>query len=271
VKLRDLARAVWPRRPREFGWEIESFTLPADGEVRYARWLHPGEARKAAAELNPAPLRAFLRPGDAAIDIGAHTGDSTIPMALAVGVEGVAFALEPNAYVYKVLEVNARLNPSKTRIVPLMFAATPEDGEYDFMYTDDGYCNGGDHRAVSAFLTGRFSRLRVAGRNLVAYLSTIDRAIVDRLRYIKIDTEGFDPVVMASLTPLITAHRPYVKTEIYKHLAADAREAYYDDLRAYGYRLFKCGELTYRGDELQRADVHRWRHFDVFAVPDELA
>jgi len=271
VKLRDLARAVWRRGPREFGWDIETVTLPHDGDVRYAHWLHPAESRKTPVHLNPAPLRAFLRPGDVAIDIGAHTGDSTIPIALATGADGMVFALEPNPYVFKVLEVNAGLNPAKTRITPLMFAATENDGEYEFTYTDEGFCNGGDQRAASSLLTGRFSRLRVAGRNLVRYLSTADPAVVGRLRYIKVDTEGFDRVVVASLKPLIAGHRPYLKTEIFKHLPADARDAYYDDLRAQGYRLFKCGDVTYRGDELGRADMHRWRHFDVFAVPDELA
>ena len=38
------------------------------------------------------------------------------------------FALEPNPYVFKVLELNASLNPASTRIVPLMFAAMPADG-----------------------------------------------------------------------------------------------------------------------------------------------
>jgi hypothetical protein len=35
--------------------------------------------------------------------------------------------------------------------------------------------------------------------------------------------------------------------------------------------VFKCGETEYRGEELGRGDLMRWKHFDVFAVPEELA
>jgi hypothetical protein len=39
-----------------------------------------------------------------------------------------------------------------------------------------------------------------------------------------------------------------------------------------GYRVFKCDEdRAFRGEELARDDLTRWKHFDVFAVPRELA
>jgi len=41
--------------------------------------------------------------------------------------------------------------------------------------------------------------------------------------------------------------------------------------RQLGYRVFKCGDVEYRGEELGPADLSRWKHFDVFAVPEELA
>jgi len=39
--------------------------------------------------------RAALRPGDIAVDIGAHEGRHTLPMARAVGPSGSVFAFEP--------------------------------------------------------------------------------------------------------------------------------------------------------------------------------
>ena len=71
---------------------------------------------------------------------------------------------------------------------------------------------------------------------------------------------------------MIAAARPYIKTEIYKHLPNAERDAYEGDLRRSGYRLFKCeGEVEYRGAELGPGDLKRWRHFDVFAIPEEHA
>jgi FkbM family methyltransferase len=273
VKLRDLPRALgFAAAPREYPSDIQSFTLATDGEVRFATWRHPGETPKAITQESVNALRVFLREGDVALDIGAHTGDSTMPIALAVGPLGTVFALEPNPYVFKVLALNATLNPRTTRIVPLMFAAMPTDGEFEFEYSDKGYCNGGFHQSISRWKHGHFSKLRVQGRNLADYLRANAPDDLSRLRFIKIDTEGFDRSVAATLRDLLERSRPYLKTEIYKHMPVAEREGYFDDLRRLRYQLYKCGEVEYRGEVLrQAADLSRWRHFDVFAVPEELA
>jgi FkbM family methyltransferase len=272
VKLKDLPRALgFKSAPREYGYEILTFPLPTDGDVRFARWLHPGETPKTVTQASVDALRSFLREGDVAIDIGAHTGDSTLPMALAVGPSGTVFALEPNPYVFKVLAINATLNALNARIVPMMFAAMPHDGEFEFEYSDSGYCNGGFHTGLSRWKHGHFSALRVEGKNLVEYLRQHAAPEMARLRYIKIDTEGFDRAVARSLVDLLRTRRPYIKTEIYKHVPEAERAGYYTDLRELGYRVFKCEEFEYRGEELGPDDLTRWRHFDLFAVPEELA
>lgn len=267
--LKNLLRAFTDRAPREYAHEVISVALPHDGEVRLARWLHPGERPKTVSQAEVDALRSFLRPGDVAIDVGAHTGDSTMPIALAVGQTGRVFALEPNPYVYKVLQINAGLNPGRTRITPLMFAAMPEDGEFEFTYSDSGYCNGGYHQA-SRLRHGHFSKLRVSGRHLLNYLRREAPADLARVRYVKIDTEGFDRAIVSSLTDLLRSTRPYLKSEIYKHLPAAERHQYFTELRALGYRVFRCEQDDYRGQELAAADLSRWKHFDIFAVPDEL-
>jgi len=261
---------------------VHTFALPHDGDVRLARWLHPGESPKVVTQRSVDAFRRFLKPGDVAIDIGAHTGDSTMPMALAVGTRGTVFALEPNPYVFKVLERNAALNPDKTHIVPLMFAAMPRDGSFEFEYSDSGYCNGGFHRSISRWTHGHFIKLRVEGRNIAAYLSRHAPDDLSRLRFIKIDAEGFDRAVTAALADTLKARRPYLKAEVYKHLPEADRRGFYHDLRSLGYRVFKCADVDdvdavsaaatpdYRGPELGPDDLGRWKHFDLFAVPEEL-
>lgn len=272
MKLKDLPKAFGFRGSvREYPAEISEIAL-ARGPIRFARWLHPGESQKTVTDDSIGVLHSFLQEGDVAIDIGAHTGDSTLPMAVAVGPTGTVFALEPNPYVFKVLELNATLNPGVTHIVPLMFAAMPTDGEYEFEYSDEGYCNGGFHPAVSAWKHGHFSKLRVQGRDLLSYLRTHHPESLGRVRFIKIDTEGFDRKVAAALVDLLKSARPYLKTEIYKHMPEDERAGYFADLRALGYRLFKCEDDNYRGEPLREAsDLSKWRHFDVFAEPERQA
>jgi len=182
------------------------------------------------------------------------------------------FALEPNPHVFKVLELNASLNPESTHIVPLMFAAMPDEGEFDFEYSDEGFCNGGFHPSISAWRHGHFSKLRVQGRNLYEYLRHTSSALLEKVRFIKIDTEGFDRVVAQTLSPLLRTSRPFIKTEIYKHMPEDERSAYFSELRALKYLCFKCGDVEYRGEPLvSDRDLMKWRHFDVFAVPEEFA
>ena len=54
MKLRDLPRAPgFSRAPREYGWSVASFALPTDGDVRLARWLHPGESPKTRQRVSP--------------------------------------------------------------------------------------------------------------------------------------------------------------------------------------------------------------------------
>jgi FkbM family methyltransferase len=269
VKLKDLPRALGFRGGvREYPSEVSEIAL-AGGPIRFARWLHPGERHKTVTQESIDALRGFLHEGDVAIDIGAHTGDSTMPMALAAGPSGTVFALEPNPYVFRILALNATLNPRSTRIIPLMFAAMPDEGEVEFEYSDEGYCNGGFHQSVSAWTHGHFIKLRVQGRNLLEYLRATAPDALPKVRFVKIDTEGFDRAVAGTLRDLLKSARPYLKTEIYKHMPAAEREGYFADLRGLGYRLFKCGDVEYRGEELRDAnDLSKWRHFDVFAAPE---
>lgn len=270
MKLREVFYGLGLKpRGREYGFEVRTFHLEKEGAIQFAVWRHPGEKPKDFTQGAVDAIRGFLSPGDFAIDIGAHTGDSTLPIALAVGPSGGVLALEPNPHVYRVLEANAGLNRSATNIRPLMFAAMPTDGEYEFEYSDAGFCNGGLHRDISAWRHGHFFKLRVQGRDLIAWLQRESPEIIPRIRYVKIDTEGFDPDVAESIRSLLAGHRPFLKTEIYKHLPAERRVAYYRRLRELGYLVHHWeSDEVYIGPLLSERDMTRWVHFDVFAVPE---
>ena len=281
MKLKEVLYGLGLRpRNAEYGYEIRTFQLPTDGEVQLAVWQHPSvtNRRPRLTQRMVDALRAFLQPGDAAVDVGAQYGDSPLPIALAVGPAGKVFALEPNRYAFKVLEVNARLNPAKANIVPLMFAAMPEDGEYEFHYQDAGFANGGLIAGVSPWRHGSFFKQKVQGRNLLAYLRAEHAADLPRVRFVKIDTEGDDHAVARSIRDLLVANRPYIKTELYTHRTAEERAAYYRWLRELGYRLYRTNEVSgalgeeeYAAEPLAETDLMRWKHLDMFAVPDERA
>ena len=255
--------------PKTYGSKQKQFDLPRDGIIDYAQWLHPHETEKEITQQSVDELRKFLSPGDVAIDIGAHTGDSTLPIALAVGKTGCVFALEPNCYVFPVLKKNAELNAPKTTIVPLMFAAAPEDAEMEFSYSDSGYCNGGRFEGMSKWVHGHAFKLAVQGKNLQAFLKKTYPELAPKIRYIKIDTEGYESVVIQSLSDLISQCKPFMKVEVYRKLDDQQRRALYRSVATNGYAIHKIAENgSYRGEILAEHDLSKWRHFDIFCVPN---
>ena len=269
VKLKELPYFLGLQPgPKTYGHKIKQFDLPGDGSIEYAQWLHPHETEKEITQQSVDELRKFLSPGDVAIDIGAHTGDSTVPIALAVGKTGCVFALEPNRYVFPVLNKNANLNAAKTNIIPLMFAATPEDAEMEFQYSDSGYCNGGRFEGMSKWLHGHAFKLAVQGKNLQSFLNEKYLQLVSRIRYVKIDTEGYEPAILQSLSGLISQCKPFMKVEVYRKLDDPQRRALYRSIARYGYTIHKIADDgSYFGELLAEQDLGKGRHFDIFCAP----
>lgn len=272
MKLKEVLYGLGIKpRARAYPFELVTFQLERDGEVGFAQWQHPGALRwkTTVTQAMVDEARHWITPGDTVIDIGAHTGDSTLPLALAAGPTGTVLALEPNPHVYKVLLATTALNRRTTNIYPLMFAAVPADGELVFQYSDSGYCNGGLHEGVDAWTHAHFFKLRVKGRNLPRYMEREFPRERDRLRFVKVDAEGFDRSVVASLAPLLAHTHPYIRSEIFRHSPEPERRGYWRELRAMGYRVHRyVSDTQYQGETLEEADMTRWPHFDIFCVPD---
>ncbi len=269
MKLKELAYLLGLQpRLKTYGFKVKSFDLPKDGKIEYAQWLHPKDRGTEIKQASVDALRKFLSPGDVAIDIGAHSGDSTIPIALAVGKAGCVLALEPNRYVFPVLKKNSELNTEKTRIIPLMFAATPEDAEMEFQYSDSGFCNGGRFQGMSRWIHGHAFKLKVQGRNLHSYIHKEFPELLPRIRFIKIDTEGYESEVLRSLDSLLSTCRPFLKVEVYRKLDDTQRRDLYRLISAHHYVIHKIADDGYqKGEALAEQDISNWRHFDIFCVP----
>jgi FkbM family methyltransferase len=269
MKAKELFYMIGLRpKAQTYGFEIKTFDLGTDGKVEYAQWLHPRETPKQITQESVDELRRFLSPGDVAIDIGAHSGDSTIPMALAVGKSGCVLALEPNSYVFPVLAKNAELNPDKTKIIPLPFAATPEDAELIFQYSDSGYCNGGQFDNISRWSHGHAFELRVQGKNLLKFLQASHADLIPKIRYIKVDAEGNDEAVIHSISELLSRHKPFLRIEMYRKLNEEQRQSLYRAVTSLGYELHRIlSEENYRGEVIRENELSRWKHFDALCVP----
>jgi FkbM family methyltransferase len=212
--------------------------------------------------------RQFLGEGDVAIDIGAHTGDTTVPMALACGASGLVVAVEPNPHVFRVLEANAHLNRDRTAILPLNVAATETDGEFEFHYWDASFGNGGYLSRLHNQRHGHHYPLRVTGRNLERELHRLIPERISRIRLIKTDAEGYDAAVLRSLRGLLDRTQPVLVCEVHRKLDDGERLALWDELSRPGYRIHRYrGGAGPVGEAIGRDDLRRWPHFDIVALP----
>ena len=251
-----------------WGCEVRDFHLAADGLIQFAQWRHPRVSVQAITQDEIDGLRHFIHPGDFAIDVGAHTGDTTVPMALAAGAAGCVLALEPNPYVFEVLQQNAVLNAARTRIVPQCIAATAADGAFVFHYGDASFCNGGLSCGWFRNPLRRRYPLSVVGRNLFRLLLDEYAAWLPKLSYIKVDAEGYDRAILQSILPVLRQRQPVVRTEVFRRLPASERYALFDLLTAARYEVFRYEPgAKPQGARLSREQMAAAKHFDILAMP----
>jgi FkbM family methyltransferase len=256
----------------EFGWEPREFVLPRDGRIEFAQWQHPFDRPAELTQAAVDALRRFVSAGDFVIDVGAHTGDTAVPLALAAGRAGLVLALEPNPHVFTVLAANAALNREKLQIDARCFAATEEVGSFVFHYSDASYCNGGFKSQQRSAWYRRKHPLVVEGRNLRDVLDTEFAHWLPKLSYVKVDAEGYDRAILQSLLPILREYRPVIRTEVFRKLRAGERFALFDLLAGEGYRLHLYqNDGDSQGQPLVRTDMTREKHFDILAVPRHAA
>lgn len=252
----------------EYGFEITKHQIEPFGEIEYAQWEHPFEKPKEITKSNVAFYEKLSSKGSLIIDIGAHTGDTTVPMALAVGKEGEVLGLEPNKYVYKVLEENAKLNKEWTNITPLCFAATTEDSEFEFNYSDASFCNGGLLSNIENNNHKHNYTLDVVGKNLQDYLKKNHSDKLEQLSLIKVDAEGYDKEILKTIPEILKSYKPALMIECYKLLNEEERKELFSILDNQGYQLFFLENFE-MFDELKRIELSNMmdeKHFEILAL-----
>lgn len=266
MKFRELLYFVRKPAPRIFAGAQQSRELGKYGNATIAQWMHPRAQSLQLTERMIDEMRQFVREGDFAIDVGAHCGDSTLPIAFAAGASGEVAAFEPNQFIFPVLAQDAALNRDRTNIVPYALAGLDATREVEFEYGDPDFMNGGESVAASRFRP-KF-RQKVQGANLGVLLTQKHSARIARLAFVKTDVEGHDLEVLKTLRPLFEIHRPVVKSEVFSHLSAEARRALFGFFVDLGYRVHRYGgDESMLGAVLDVSGMAHARGFDVLCLP----
>lgn len=224
---------------QRYGVEIKDITVEGFPSFRYAQWLHPLEGKKSFSARSLTNLQGFIQPGSVVIDIGAHTGDTTVPYAVIAGSNGMVIAFEPNKAVFEILEINAKIN-SQLNIVPIPFAITKEPGNFTFHYSDPDCCNGGFASSIEFGVgaTGHVYPVEVTGVNLSSWLNENYPDSLKNISFIKVDAEGYDKEILKTFDEQLLQAKPFIQVEMYPALKQNERLEFFEVIASLGYVPF---------------------------------
>ncbi|AZB71532.2 FkbM family methyltransferase [Synechococcus elongatus] len=213
--------------------------------------------------------RCLLRPGDTAIDIGAHTGLHTLPMLDAVGETGKIYAFEPLQAEYQKLKAEI-LNHPAFQAQSKSFCA------YN--------CALGDKEETTQFVYVQNFPEYSGFRERIYHDNSIEREIItvdvrrldsfvdqfQGLRYIKIDAEGAELMILKGAQDVIKKYHPVISFELgdlslsnYPYESKDV----YDFLSVLGYNIFSVfGILLSREDFIEASKEQFF--WDYVAIPN---
>ena len=189
-------------------------------------------------------VRGVLRPGDTAIDVGAHIGFFTIHMAALVGAAGRIYAFEPVAANAELLERSIAENRFHERVVTQRAAVGATSGTATLTFPRETLNTGGAY-----VLPGGGTPL--AG-NLTASvpLVALDDLPIDRpVRFIKMDVEGAEPQVLRGAVRLLERDRPVILSEVHPTQLERASATSGDGL------LALVQQLGYRAHHIDRGTL----------------
>ncbi|MCO6461704.1 MAG: FkbM family methyltransferase [Saprospiraceae bacterium] len=267
----SLVRRRAKRHTRTYDTFVDTFEIDGIGKILFANWTNPLVEKKVIWKEQIDFFKKFLHPGDLAIDIGGNVGHMTIPMALAVGKEGKIVTFDPNPYVFDILKKNSAINPQSTNIDPYPYAITDHPGEFFYNSSEASFNNGGISEQEKS-RHGKYSLgHKVQGIELESFLDEKYSNRLDKLKLIKIDTEGYDKEIIRSILPIIRKYRPTIITECFKKNDSAARSEQYHILADNGYKLYYFSDFSTEAktERISDAkDMMKWQHFDLYAITD---
>lgn len=230
---RKRARRVF----REYETYKESFVLEDEGTVEFYNSTNPLMQRMEMYQDWVDFFKRYIPKGSLAIDIGTNIGDTTVPMALAAGAEGIVLGFDPNPHVYKIAVQNAGLNKDKTNIVMYPHAITDNDADFYYSSSEASFANGGISQDEST-KHGKFTLGdKVHGVNLASFLDKNHPGWKSRLSFIKIDTEGHDKEIIRSIHDLLKENKPTIVAECVEFLSESEKRELYEMVVGIGYKI----------------------------------
>lgn len=236
--VRPLGRLTW-RRSHLAGlrnpFHVPSIVIERDGARLIAEpgsYLFQGSGRRRAVRFRPGEyepeisflIRSLVREDDIVLDIGANVGLHSVAFARAVP-KGHVYAFEPVAEMAERLSRNCALNGiTNVTLVPCALGAANETVEMDVNVAGEGM-EGTSTIAGSIHVERhpeRYAKRPVPVRRLDDLIEELE--VRGRIGFVKIDTEGFETMVIEGALNTLRRHRPAMIVEAHsRRLAAAGR------------------------------------------------
>jgi len=164
-------------------------------------------------------FKTWIQPGMTCIDVGAHIGDTAIPMAAAC--QATVLAIEPNTYMLPFLEKNCEANSHLGKFIIATEAVTNTHSD-DLVFGDhnNAMINGGI--IDSSWDTGTASKVKGMTGNTLSIKGMpfmdickkyLNKDEIDCIGFVKIDTEGHDIAIIQNMRDFLIAQKPVLLTE----------------------------------------------------------
>ena len=180
-------------------------------------------------------VRRLLKPGDIAVDAGAHIGFFAIQMASMVGPGGRVYAFEPFDANAELLERSIVENRFEERIVLERAAVGAVSGSAMLTFAAETLNSGGAYllRPGTEPLTGNVSRK-------AAVVALDDFHLPHPVRFIKMDVEGAEPLVLRGAERILGDDRPVILSELHpmqlQRASGVTADEFLAEVRRFGYR-----------------------------------
>jgi len=176
-------------------------------------------------------VRRVVRPGDRVMDIGANLGIVTVQLAKLVGEGGVVHSFEPNPKLRGFLDRSLERNGLRNvQIHP--YALGDQEGEIDLSYPAGNFGSG---TLTTPSPDQQWTKVRVPVRTLSSLAEQVD---LSGVRLVKIDVEGYEPMVFRGARGWLASHPPDVILAETNSSADDGEGEVLAMLAEFGYSFY---------------------------------
>jgi FkbM family methyltransferase len=209
----------------------------------------------------------LLEEGDGFVDVGANVGVYTLQAARKVGPTGMVYAFEPQPDVCEMLKRSVTDNGFLSRVTVHQSGVGSEDRKMR-IWRQDHKNQGASRMARDEEITGGISNS--------VWMTKLDSVVFLRpIRVLKVDIEGYEPLMLEGAQGFFRRHKPIVLTEFFPNAIRCATglnpAEYITRWTDLGYRIhmFEEGRV---GEPFRIEDVGRYDATDallnIVCVPE---